>query len=165
MGKGLCRSLRSPGFTLMELVIVVAIIGILAAIAFPSYSAYMLRSNRTVAKTYVSDLLSRQESFYSDRKRYAASLSELFGAGPNVLGIDREGRVSATGTIYNISIGTDGTTCPAAATAAPAAPARAFRIFAVPVGRQTGDARCATLCISSAGYRGASGTATDCWTR
>lgn len=146
----------------MEIMITVAIVGILAAIALPSYAEYVRRSNRTVGKTFVADVLSRQESFYADRKSYATSLAAL---GFTVNTIDREGNNTATGAIYTISIGDDGTTCPAAASSAPAAPVAAFRIFAVPAGAQTADTRCATLCVSSTGYRGASGSATDCWTR
>lgn len=161
-------SLQSPrlrrqfGFTLMELMIAVAIVGILAAIALPSYQAYVLRSNRTAVKTFITDVLSRQESFYSDRKSYATSLSAL-GLSANTVGVGRDGSQSATGTVYNVSLGGAATACSAGASGT--ATTTAFMIFAVPTGAQVADTRCGTLCLSSTGYRGASGTATDCWVR
>ena len=52
------------GFTLIELMIVVAIIGILAAIAYPSYDEYVKRSNRTEGQALLSDASARQERYF-----------------------------------------------------------------------------------------------------
>ncbi len=51
----------SKGFTLIEVMIVVAIIGILAAIAYPSYDEYVKRGNRTEGQAFLSDVAARQE--------------------------------------------------------------------------------------------------------
>ena len=59
------RSLRA-GFTLLELMIAVAIIGIIAATALPAYSNYMLRSKSAEAKTNLASMHVAQETFYSE---------------------------------------------------------------------------------------------------
>lgn len=62
------------GFTLVELMIVVAIVGILAGIGYPSYSAYIQNTHRNDAKAGLSRLMLLQEQFYLDNDQYATSL-------------------------------------------------------------------------------------------
>lgn len=59
------------GFTLVELMISVAIVGILASIAFPSYSAYVIKSNRAIAKAQMLDIANRQPQFLVANRAYA----------------------------------------------------------------------------------------------
>jgi type IV pilus assembly protein PilE len=58
------------GFTLIEVLIVVAIIGILAAVAVPAYQDYVVRGRITEAFTGLSDFRVRMEQFYQDNRRY-----------------------------------------------------------------------------------------------
>ena len=68
---------RSKGFSLLEILIVVAIIGVLAAIALPSYRKQIQRSNRAAAQSFMSDAANKQQIFLSTARTFATSVSEL----------------------------------------------------------------------------------------
>ncbi|WP_046167172.1 type IV pilin protein [Chromobacterium vaccinii] len=65
------------GFSLLELVITLAVLALLVSIALPSYRNFMMQSNRTAAKTALQDLASRQESYFSTNNNYASQLATL----------------------------------------------------------------------------------------
>ncbi len=65
------------GMTLIELMIVVVIVGILSAIAFPAYQAYVNRAKRTEAKTLLLEVAARQERYYFDNNTYTANATDL----------------------------------------------------------------------------------------
>jgi type IV pilus assembly protein PilE len=67
---------RVGGFTLLELMITVAIIGILAAIAYPAYGKYIVKSNRAAAQSYLMDLAQAEAQYMADSRTYA-SLADL----------------------------------------------------------------------------------------
>jgi len=131
---------RQTGFTLIELMIVVAVVGILAAIAYPSYLDYLRKSRRADAMNALAEIRIAQEKWRANNTSFTANLASL--------GLDS----SSPDGYYTVSItansGTDFT-----AQAAPAAG-----------GPQVGD-DCGTFVVNRAGpdY---SGTAdADCWSR
>ncbi|MEL7537457.1 MAG: type IV pilin protein [Pseudomonadota bacterium] len=69
------------GVTLLELMIVVVIIALLAAIGYPSYAEYSLRAGRTEGRAAVIQYAAEQEKFYLNNNTYATSMAQLRGAG------------------------------------------------------------------------------------
>ena len=69
---------RPKGFTLIELMIALAIVGILSAIAFPSYRNYVIRSSRAAAQTELLQLASQQEKIYLNSNEYAVSVTAAY---------------------------------------------------------------------------------------
>jgi len=126
------------GFSLIEVMVVVAIIGILTAIAVPSYSIYITTSNRTEAQRSLVDLVNRQEQFYMDYRQYAADTDEL-GVGATYT------TESGYYSIVTKSI----------------APGADFTLTATAIGRQASDSHCATFTLDNTGAKGA--TSADCW--
>ena len=70
---------KEKGFTLIELMIVIAIIGILAAIAIPQFAAYRTRSFNASACADLRNLATAQEAYYADHLKYCNSVSRLCG--------------------------------------------------------------------------------------
>ena len=68
---------RQRGFTLMELIVVMVVLGILVAIAIPNYSEYIRRGHRTAAQEYLVSLAARQVQFYLDRRAFARPPSPI----------------------------------------------------------------------------------------
>lgn len=134
---------RLKGFTLMELLIAVAIVGILAAVAIPSYTSHVLKSHRSAALTGLLDLASRQARFYTIENKYSTSMTELgYATDPMPIG-------STQSPTYNLSV-------VSASTAQ-------FTVQAVPVGRQTQDV-CGTYEYTDLGKKTVSaGTVKECW--
>ena len=74
---------KNSGFTLIEVLIVVAILGILMSIAVPAYSEYIRRAHRAAAQQFLLDVAQRQEQYLLDNRQYATVL----GAGAGGLGM------------------------------------------------------------------------------
>lgn len=136
---------KRQGFTLIELMIVVAIIGILAVIAYPSYQDYVTRSKRSDGKNAALEMASRQERYYFDNNSYTTDPTDLgYSASP----------ASSPEGYYNISISddpTDDITTGYTITATPAAP--------------FSDPDCGNLTLNSRGVKGRTGTEImdRCW--
>ena len=71
---------KQNGFTLVELLVVVAIIGILAAVVVPGYQEYTLKAKRTDGQIGLMDMGDKQERYYSQNNIYASDVATLFGA-------------------------------------------------------------------------------------
>ncbi len=153
---------QQQGYTLIEILIVVAILGILAAVAIPSYQNSVLASNRSVAHAALLDLANRQEQFYLDNRTYSTALTDLgypagmvfSNSGSSAVAVnDNHSLVASTSAerLYFVQID--------------AANATTFAISAVPQQTQAGDSECGTLGLSSTGVKAVtgSGTASDCW--
>lgn len=68
---------RPRGFTLIELMVTVAVLGILAAIAYPAYGQYLVRGNRSAAQSYLMELAQAQVQYKADTRSYAGSVDDL----------------------------------------------------------------------------------------
>lgn len=134
---------RVGGFTLIEVMIVVAIIAIIAGIAVPSYSKYMTDARRTDAISFLSEVAGEQTRYFSNNNQYATSMSEL-GYGTAATAVTPEGH-------YVVSVSNS--------------TALKFLLTATPVagGKQAGDLECASLTISHTGQKKSTGTNTACW--
>jgi type IV pilus assembly protein PilE len=161
VGENRSRIRTQRGFTLIELVIPMVIASILAAIAIPSYSAYIEKSRRTEAKSALLDLASLEERYFSTNNTYTNQGSNLgYPAGT--------GSSFSVGSYYTItSIVVTSALAPTSSTSV-GTPAT-YTITAAPVAgtTQANDSACQTFVISSSGQRTATGTdpnaSTDCW--
>lgn len=138
---------KQKGFSLIELMIVVAIIGILAAIAFPSYQDSVRETRRVEAKSVILEAAARQEKFFSQQYAYATTMNST-AALPG-LGYSANPFITDSG-FYSVAVAT--TTSPAA-----------FTITATAIGAQAAD-DCKTLSLTNTGVKGATGsTVAECW--
>ncbi|GAB4361748.1 MAG: type IV pilin protein [Gammaproteobacteria bacterium] len=133
---------RSGGFTLIELMIVVAIVGILVAIGYPAYNEYVRRSYRTDARNLLLDTAQRLERCMSTYGAYNNA-----GCGVGFPQVSSEGFYTIAAADANIT-------------------ATTFTLVARPVagGPQAADADCTSFSLTNAGVRNATGAdAPNCW--
>lgn len=132
------KKINVKGFTLIELLITVAIIGILAAIAYPSYTEFVIRSNRAEAQSELLLLANRQEQYYMDNRVYTTDMT--------VLGALNSPFITESGN-YSISASINNGTFILTATAL--------------LSQLVSDTDCPTFTITETGAKGA--TSDFCW--
>jgi type IV pilus assembly protein PilE len=145
---GVHRRLPQPqaeGFTLIELMIVVAIVAILAAVALPSYQSYVVRTQRSAATSCLAEMAQFMERVYTTSLRY----DQNNGAATALPATQCRNDIAARYTVVLAAVDQ-----------------RTFSVTAVPQGVQAAaDTACATLSIDQTGSKAVSGTGTVamCW--
>lgn len=143
--------MKQKGFSLIELMIVVAVIGILASVAYPSYRDSVMRARRADGKAAILDMAQRVERFYSENNTYAGA-----AAGVNSPQNSAEGFYSVSVTVPNPTTGSG------------------YLITAAPQnGQERNDSECQSFTYTDQGIEsvadGAGGTPTataaTCWSR
>lgn len=138
--------IRSRGFTLIELMVVVAIVAILAAIAYPSYTRYAFRARRVDGQNLLLQVANAEERFYSTHNQYTDDLTEFGYTDP---------QLSEKG-YYSVAVAFTGDA------------AQAYVATATAEGVQASDA-CGDLAVTSAGEKtpdasdAAHNTNGSCW--
>lgn len=145
------RDLSQSGFTLIELMITVAILGILASIAYPSYQEYVKRANRVDAKAVLLETAQVLERNFTEANRYEQTSG---GTTINTAWLPFQQSPKEGAAKYTIKF------------AASMPTQTTYTLEAVPAGTMTGD-ECATLTLSHLGVKAvsssASKTAAECW--
>ncbi|HHB93105.1 MAG TPA: type IV pilin protein [Thioploca sp.] len=147
--------MNNKGFSLIELMIVVAIIGVITAIAYPTYRQHVLESNRFEAKSALMELSRLQEEFDIENNQYASN----FGTGSNGIDMERAGFVKYKGKFisknfkldllngyYELSLTGNG---------------NEYILTADAIGTQLQDTECLQFTIDQAGRKTA--TSDKCW--
>ena len=133
------------GFTLIELMIVVAVVSILAAIAYPAYQDQIRKSRRASAQSVMLQVAQKEMQLLLDARRYAAAANAAaIAAAPINVAIDAK-----LATLYSFSV--------TATNTAGAQPT--FTVTAIPQGTQSSDS-CGTLTVN---HLGAKTPASGCW--
>lgn len=134
---------KSNGFTLVELLITVVIVGILTSIALPSYRSYVVKANRAEAKNKLFEIMQRQEKYMSENNTYVTGLNNIGYSAATVNSDSGYYTITATA-------GTNGIT-------------DSVILTAVPQGKQTQDSECGSFIFNSNGQKTTSTNKANCW--
>lgn len=130
--------LKQQGFTLIEVMIVVVILGIISAIALPSYQEHVRRANRSEGMAFLQDVAARQERYFAQNNTYVTDIA-------NVGKLGLSGTTSETGK-YSLTI----------------AATNNYTLTATPA--SFSDPKCGNLTLNALGTKTASaGSVNDCW--
>jgi type IV pilus assembly protein PilE len=135
-GASAVQQSRRNGFTLLELVITVAVVAVLAAIALPSYTQYVIRANRAQAKQFLQDIANREEQYLLDQRSYTATI------GSGGLGMTAPQETSG---LYTFAAAAAGNDCLGGALPAPG-----YTLTATATGGQVSDG---DLCLDSVNHK------------
>lgn len=140
---------RAFGFTLVEVMITVVIVGILASVAYPSYIEHVRKSRRADAKAALLAAAQTMERYYTEQNTYVGATAAASGGTiPNWAPADRP----SSEATYNISF-------------AAAPTATGFTVVATRTGKQANDATCGDFTLTNTGLKGMQngGTVAKCW--
>lgn len=129
---------RQAGFSLTELMIVLVIAGVLAAIGMPMYGDYSRAAKRADATQALTQMAQLQERFFTDNNRYALNATALGYA---------DDTPTTTGGYWEMEVTAGG---------------NAYTLEATPAGTHV-DADCTSLTLDSTGTQGHTGDGADCW--
>lgn len=128
---------KQQGFNLVELMAVVIIIGIISAVAYPSYTNYVERANRSEGQAFLIDLAAKQERYRSQNSEYVTNEANVSAMG---------GRANSETGKYSLKItpGSGG-----------------YELVAIPT---FNDSKCGSLTLNGRGEKGvSSGSVSECW--
>ena len=143
------HDLRARGFSLIELMVVIAVVALLSTIAVSTYRNYVLRAARTEGRMALLAIQVAQEKFFLQNNQYAQNIATVIAAPPAGLGINLTAAGLTTGGNYTISF--------------TAATANTYTLQAAATGTQTKDtAACLTFTINEQGAR-TPADSSGCW--
>ena len=142
--------MHHSGFSLIELMVAVVVVAILASIAIPTYTAQILKSHRTEARSAILDLAGREERVLSVSNSYSQVPTDVGYTGTSW------GTGLAVGSGYYTVVITVGNSPPS------------FTITATAAGGQTADSSCASFTVNQLGQQsslnsGATDSTSTCW--
>lgn len=133
----------NKGFSLLELMIVVGIVGVLGFIAYPGYRTSVLKSHRADATSALMDAMQREERYYTENNTYVTDLTQVgYSASTNVATTNGYYKISAAADTSGITVG--------------------VILTATPQSNQTKDT-CGNFILNSNGSKTTSTSTTDCW--
>ena len=136
--KTLSTRYLARGFSLTELMIVIVIVGVLAAFGLPAYQDYSRASKRSDAHEGLLRMAQLQERFFTDNNSYAVNATQLL-----YTNLTPESR----GGFWNLSVTAGGVS---------------YTVQAAPAGTHS-DAECLTIALNSAGQQGSTPAGNNCW--